>query len=247
MLHLVGEGGEYSMPHRSVWVYDSVWSKIVRLRRQVDGFRTNKFWNDAALSYIASLDVADEGLRLEAEVDLLVQSLDRVHREQKALLRHGSYVSAYLKELKGLDVRRLVTDLPPYNVKLDRPALTKRELELIEKMVIFRRAVAEELYEKLDQLMNLRGEDLDPELVDRVKQSLKVGDLPRGSRRVPEGVDDLVKLPPGAARRTPEELYRMRARSGDPEIDEALRKAWAVEDEIKRKREAELDAKEAEK
>ena len=114
----------------------------------------------------------------------------------------------------------------------------------MEKMIVFRRAIAEELYESMDRLMDLRGEDLDPELVDRVKQSLKVSDLPSKSRRVPEGVDDLVRLPPGTARRTPEEICRMRGLSGDPELDKAFEKAWAVEDEIKRKREARLDAEE---
>ena len=233
------------MPHRSVWVYDSVWSKIVKLRRQVEGFRTNKFWNDAALAYIAVLDGADEGLRLEAEIDILVQRLDRVHQEGKALLRHGTYAGAYMKELRGLNVRRLVVDLPPHNVKMERPALTEKELALVEKMVVFRRVIAGELWVKLNRLMDLRGEDLDPELVDRVRQSLKVSDLPQRSSRMPEGVDDLVKLSPGTARRTPEELSRMRARSGDPVIDAALKKAWAVEDEIRKIHEAELDAKEA--
>lgn len=234
------------MPRKGVWLYDSVWSKIVALRRGVRGFNFNRFLNDAILSHIASLDGADEGLKLEAQVDILVQRLDRVHREQKALLKHGSYAVAYAKELRGLNVKRLVIDVPPYNVSRERPALTEKEIGLIERMIVWRRAIAEELWDALSQLMDIRGEDLDPGLVDRVKQSLKVSDLSQRGRRVPEGVDDLVKLPPGTGRRDPETAYRMRGRSGDPVVDKALRKAWAVEDEIKRKREAELDAEEAE-
>lgn len=246
MLQLAEAGGEYFMPHRSVWVYDSVWSKIVRLQRGVEGFRTNRFWNQAALEYIVTLDVADEGLKLDAEIEMLIQLLDTIHREQKAVLRHGSYVIAYMKELKGIDVKRLVTDLPPYNVKRDRPNLTDVELELIERMVIYRRVIAEKLRKLLNRRMDLRDESLDPELVDRVRQSLKVGDLPRRSRRVPENADGFIRLPPGTATRTPEELRRLRSLSGDPVMDDAFKKAWAVEDEIRRKREAESDAEEGE-
>lgn len=233
------------MPRKGVWLYDSVWSKIVALRRGVKGFNFNRFLNESVLAYIASLDGVDEGLRLEAQVDILVQRLDRVHREQKSLLRHGSYAIAYGKELRGLNVRRLVTDAPPYNVKLERPALTEKEIVLVEKMIVFRRATAEELYECMDRLMDIRGEGLDPELVDRVRQTLKVSDIPQRPRRVPEGVDDLVKLPPGTARRTPEEIRRMKGRSGDPVIDEALKKAWIVEDKVKRLKEAGYSASEA--
>lgn len=233
------------MPRKGVWLYDSVWSKVVALRRGVEGFNFNRFLNESLLAYIAALDGVDEALQLEAQIDILVQRLDRVHREQKSLLRHGSYVIAYGKELKGLNVKRLVTDSPPYNLRLERPALTEKELVLVEKMIIFRRAVAEELYERMDRLMDLRGEDLDPDLVDRVRQSLKVGDVPRVSRRVPEGVDSRIFLSPGTARRTPEELRRLESLSGDAEMDKAFRKVWAIEDEIKRKREARLDAEEA--
>jgi len=246
MLRLAEAGGDDIVVHRTVWVYDEVWSKIVELRGGVKGFNVNRFWNDAALAYVAELDGAEEELRLEAEIDILIQSLDRVHRDQKAVLRHGSYALAYMKELKGLDVKRYVTDAPPYNAKHERPSLTAKELELVEKMVIYRRALAEELHEKLDKRMDLRGEGIDPKLVDRIRQSLKVGDIPRRSRRVPDVVDDLLFLPSGTGRITPEELYRMRDRSGDAEVDEALRQAWAVEDEIRRKREARLDAEEAE-
>ncbi len=234
------------MPRKGVWLYDSVWSKIVALRRGVEGFNFNRFLNESLLAYIAALDGVDEALQLEAEVDLLVRRLDRVHREQKVLLKHGSYSLAYARELRGVNVKRLVLDLPPYNLEKARPELTKKEIELVEKMVVFRRTLAEELWEKLNRLMDLRGEDLDPDLVDRVRQSLKVSDVPRVSRHVPEGVDDLVRLPPGTGRRTPEELRRLESLSGDPEMDEAFRKAWAVEDKIKREHEARLDAEEAE-
>lgn len=224
------------MVHRGIWVYSEVWDRIVELQREVPGMKVNRLWNEAMLQYISELEGVDEVLRLEAEVDLLIRDLDRVHGVQKAVLRHGSYAGAYVKELKGLDVRRVVLDVPPYNQRRERPEITEGERKLVEDMVVYRETVSEELREKVGRLMELKSEGLDAGLMDRIRQSLKVSGRRRTVGR-PRGVDDLVMLPPGKGRRRPEELDEVRFRSGDPVIDEAVRRAWEVEEEIKRRRE----------
>lgn len=226
------------MPHWGVWVYGEVWDRVAELRRRVPGLNVNRMWNEALLRYISELGGVDEVLRLEAEVDLLIRDLDGVHRKQKAILKHGSYAIAYARELKGLDTRRVVSDMPPYNRRMERPPITEEERKLVEDMVVYRETKAEELRQKVARLMKLKSEGLDPDLMDRVRQSLKVSTI-RPAARQPTAEDGLVKLSPGRGRRSPEERYRMRARSGDPVIDRAVLRALEVEEEVKRKREAE--------
>jgi len=53
-----------------------------------------------------------EEVRLEVEVALLCEELNRVHDYSKALLKHGSYAKDYLQRLKG----GIVVDRKPFHL-----------------------------------------------------------------------------------------------------------------------------------
>lgn len=93
-----------------------------------------------------------EEFKLEVEVARLIDELQDLHRWQNAVLKHGSYAEAYLKKLKG----GLVIDRKPYHVREPPPEVKSEEKKLVEKIVALREAIAIELTEKLNRLVELK-------------------------------------------------------------------------------------------
>jgi hypothetical protein len=94
-----------------------------------------------------------EEFRLEVEVARLIDELEDLHRWQNAVLKHGSYAEAYLQKLKG----GIVQDRKPFNVREPAPEVKVEEKKLVEKIVALREAIAVELTEKLNRLVELKG------------------------------------------------------------------------------------------
>ena len=94
-----------------------------------------------------------EEFRLELEVARIGEELERVHRLQRLILKHGSYAEAYLKELKG----GIVWDRKPhYLLKGVRPELKPEELLTVSSIVEYREALAKLLVEKTNRLIKIK-------------------------------------------------------------------------------------------
>ena len=98
-----------------------------------------------------------EEFRLELEVARIGEELERVHRLQRLILKHGSYAEAYLQELKG----GIVWDRKPhYLPKGVRPELKPEELLTVSDIVQYREALAKLLVEKTARLIQLKKSKL---------------------------------------------------------------------------------------
>ena len=98
-----------------------------------------------------------EEFRLELEVARIGEELERVHRLQRLILKHGSYAEAYLQELKG----GIVWDRKPhYLPKGLRPELKPEELLTVSDIVEYREALAKLLVEKTARLIQLKKSKL---------------------------------------------------------------------------------------
>lgn len=93
-----------------------------------------------------------EEFRLELEVAELTEELEKVHRWQKLVLKHGSYAEAYLQELKGGVVR----DKKPYFLRKLPPFVKPEELVTVEDIVRYREKLAKRLVQLLRRLMELK-------------------------------------------------------------------------------------------
>jgi hypothetical protein len=72
-----------------------------------------------------------EEYRLEVEVARISEELEKVHRWQKLLLKHGSYAEAYLEKLKGGHV----VDRKPFYVPEPPPFVKPEELVTVADIV----------------------------------------------------------------------------------------------------------------
>lgn len=97
-----------------------------------------------------------EEFRLELEVARLSEELERVHRLQRQILKHGSYAEAYLKELRG----GLVVDRQPFYVQKPRPEVKPEELLTVQAIVEYREALAKQLVRKVNRLLQLKKANL---------------------------------------------------------------------------------------
>ena len=97
-----------------------------------------------------------EEFRLELEVAELGMELERVHRLQRLILKHGSYAEAYLQELKG----GIVWDRKPHYLAKPRPELKPEELVTVSDIVEYREALAKLLVEKTARLIQLKKSKL---------------------------------------------------------------------------------------
>jgi len=98
-----------------------------------------------------------EEFRLELEVARIGEELERVHRLQRLILKHGSYAEAYLQELKG----GIVWDRKPhYLPKAVRPEIKPEELLTVTDIVEYREALAKLLVEKTARLIQLKKSKL---------------------------------------------------------------------------------------
>lgn len=93
-----------------------------------------------------------EEFRLEVEVARLIDELENLHKWQNAVLKHGSYAEAYLEKLKG----GRIVDRKPFYVREPAPEVKTEEKNLVEKIVALREAIAVELTEKLNRLVELK-------------------------------------------------------------------------------------------
>jgi len=98
-----------------------------------------------------------EEVRLEVEVALLCEELNRVHDYSKALLKHGSYAKDYLQRLKG----GIVVDRKPFHLPEPPPEISKDELGTVESVVEYRELLASRLNQKLGRLMELKRASLE--------------------------------------------------------------------------------------
>lgn len=93
-----------------------------------------------------------EEYRLEVDVARLTEELEKVHRWQKLLLKHGSYAEAYLEKLKG----GIVVDRSPYHVREPPPFVKPEELVTVSDIVKYREELAKQLVGLLNRLMALK-------------------------------------------------------------------------------------------
>ena len=93
-----------------------------------------------------------EEFRLEIEVARLIEELEKVHRWQRLVLKHGSYAEAYLQELKGGVVR----DRKPYFLSKPPPFVKPEELVTVSDIVKYREKLAAQLVQLLNRLMKLK-------------------------------------------------------------------------------------------
>ncbi|MCK4478863.1 hypothetical protein KAU88_10135 [Candidatus Bathyarchaeota archaeon] len=93
-----------------------------------------------------------EEVKLEVEVTRLTEELEKVHRWQKLLLKHGSYAEAYLEELKG----GLVRDRKPFYLPRPPPSVKPEELVTVSDIVKYREKLAKRLVGLLNRLMELK-------------------------------------------------------------------------------------------
>ena len=108
-----------------------------------------------------------EEFRLELEVAELGMELERVHRLQRLILKHGSYAKAYLQELKG----GVNLDRRPFYMPKPRPEIKPEELLTVSDIVEYREALAKLLVEKTARLIQLKKSKL---------KNLKGGEKPNG-------------------------------------------------------------------
>jgi hypothetical protein len=93
-----------------------------------------------------------EEFRLEVEVACLTDELEKVHRWQKLVLKHGSYAEAYLQKLKG----GIVRDRKPHFLPEPPPFVKPEELVTVSDIVKYREALAKRLVQLLNRLMELK-------------------------------------------------------------------------------------------
>ena len=93
-----------------------------------------------------------EEFRLELEVAYLTEELEKVHRWQKLVLKHGSYAEAYLQKLKG----GIVRDRKPHFLPEPPPFVKPEELVTVSDIVKYRESLAERLVQLLNRLMELK-------------------------------------------------------------------------------------------
>ncbi len=93
-----------------------------------------------------------EEFRLELEVTRLAEELEKVHRWQKLVLKHGSYAEAYLQKLKG----GIVRDRKLHFLPEPPPFVKPEELVTVSDIVKYREALAKRLVQLLDRLMELK-------------------------------------------------------------------------------------------
>lgn len=93
-----------------------------------------------------------EEYKLEIEVARLTGELEKVHRWQKLLLKHGSYAEAYLEQLKG----GIVIDRRPFHLPSPPPAIKAEELLTVSDIVKYREKLAKQLVALLNRLMELK-------------------------------------------------------------------------------------------
>ena len=94
-----------------------------------------------------------EEFRLELEIAEIAEELERVHRLQRLILKHGSYAEAYLQELKG----GIVWDRKPhYLPKGVRPEIKPEEQVTVQDIVEYREALARLLVKKVARLIQLK-------------------------------------------------------------------------------------------
>ena len=108
-----------------------------------------------------------EEFRLELEVARIGEELERVHRLQRLILKHGSYAEAYLQELKG----GVNIDRRPFYMPKPRPEIKPEELLTVQDIVEYREALAKLLVEKTSRLIQLKKSKL---------KNLKGGEKPNG-------------------------------------------------------------------
>lgn len=94
-----------------------------------------------------------EEYRLEVEVARISEELEKVHRWQKLLLKHGSYAEAYLEKLKG----GIVVDRSPFYVREPPPSVKPEELVTVSDIVKYREKLAKQLVGLLNRLMELKS------------------------------------------------------------------------------------------
>lgn len=93
-----------------------------------------------------------EEYRLEVEVARINGELEKVHRWQRLLLKHGSYAQAYLEKLKG----GIVVDRSPFYVREPPPSVKPEELVTVSDIVKYREKLAKQLVGLLNRLMALK-------------------------------------------------------------------------------------------
>jgi hypothetical protein len=98
----------------------------------------------------------NEMFLLEVEVACLVEELHTVHGWQKAVLKHGSYAEAYLKQLRG----GVVVDRKPHFIAKPLPEIKPQELQTVQSIVEYREALTRQLVEKLNRLLELKKANL---------------------------------------------------------------------------------------
>ena len=93
-----------------------------------------------------------EEFTLEVQVAQLTEELEKVHRWQKLVLKHGSYAEAYLQEVKGGVVR----DRKPHFLRKPPPFVKHEELVTVSDIVRYREKLAKQLVQLLNRLMELK-------------------------------------------------------------------------------------------
>jgi len=144
-------------PHSSVLVSfrlpSSVYAVVRRGVPNVSAYLRGLVYGD--LERLPSLYSMEEN-RLEVEIAVLEDELEKVHRWQNLLRKHGSGAEAYLKELKGGEM----SDRSPFYVEKPRADVKPEEMVVIESVVEYREALAKQLLEKLNRLMELKKAQL---------------------------------------------------------------------------------------
>jgi len=97
-----------------------------------------------------------EEFRLEVEVAKLTGELERVHRWQKAVLKHGSYAEAYLQQLRG----GVILDRKPFHLAKPPAEIKPEELQTVQSIVEYREILTRQLVEKLNRLVELKKANL---------------------------------------------------------------------------------------
>jgi len=118
------------VPNLSVFMRRLVFSALERLPVY---FEMEEFW-------------------LELEVARLTDELEKVHRWQKLVLKHGSYAEAYLQKLKG----GIVRDRKPHFLPEPPPFVKPEELVTVSDIVKYRETLAKRLVQLLNRLMELK-------------------------------------------------------------------------------------------
>lgn len=89
---------------------------------------------------------------LELEVTRLTDELEKVHRWQKLVLKHGSYAEAYLQKLKG----GIVRDRKPHFLPEPPPFIKPEELVTVSDIVEYRENLSKQLVRLVNRLMELK-------------------------------------------------------------------------------------------